>query len=129
MQKDSVYLAGGEPDGAVAPLPNGYVPDVRERFLRWAHQFSIHGHQPDAWEAWLAALSRPGAAIPEGLIDRVIAARQRIKNGDAPMRIPADPTDVDLVLCEVLMYLHGTYERPFWLGDQSGIKPDSPPAK
>lgn len=51
---------------------------------------------------------------PSGLLDRVKAAERRIRDNHAPRRIPADPTDVDLVLAEVRMYLEGT-APPFWL--------------
>lgn len=50
---------------------------------------------------------------PAGLIDRVKAAEQRIRDNHAPRRIPADPTDVDLVLAEVRLFLEGA-EPPFW---------------
>lgn len=51
---------------------------------------------------------------PVGLLDRVKAAAKRIENNECPRRIPADPTDVDLVLAEVQAYLEGR-EPPFWL--------------
>ncbi len=53
-------------------------------------------------------------AWPAGLIDRIKAAEQRIQDGHAPQRIPADPTDVDLVLAEVRHLLEGK-QPPFWL--------------
>lgn len=62
-----------------------------------------------------AAISRQDAqAIPEGLEDRIEAAIKRIVDGHAPRRIPADPTDVDLVLAEVLMLIQGNWP-PFWI--------------
>jgi hypothetical protein len=51
---------------------------------------------------------------PAGLIDRIKAAEQRIQDGHAPRRIPADPTDVDLVLAEVRYLLEGK-QPPFWI--------------
>lgn len=51
---------------------------------------------------------------PAGLLDRVKAASERIANGHAPRRIPADPTDVDLVLAEVQMWIEGRWPPP-WL--------------
>jgi hypothetical protein len=48
------------------------------------------------------------------LIDRIKAAEQRIQDGHAPRRIPADPTDVDLVLAEVRYLLEGK-QPPFWI--------------
>ena len=53
-------------------------------------------------------------AWPAGLIDRIKAAEQRIQDGHAPRRIPADPTDVDLVLAEVRHLLEGK-RPPFWV--------------
>jgi hypothetical protein len=51
---------------------------------------------------------------PDGLIDRIKAAEQRIQDGHALRRIPADPTDVDLVLAEVRYLLEGK-QPPFWI--------------
>lgn len=56
----------------------------------------------------------PPSAVPEGMIERIKAAEQRIIDGHAPRRIPADPTDVDLVLAEVRLFLEGK-PAPFWL--------------
>jgi hypothetical protein len=53
-------------------------------------------------------------AWPAGLIERIKAAEQRIQDGHAPRRIPADPTDVDLVLAEVRYLLEGK-QPPFWV--------------
>lgn len=65
-----------------------------------------------------AALARQDAqAIPEGLEDRIEAAIKRIVDGHAPRRIPADPTDVDLVLAEVLALIRGSWP-PFWIKPQ-----------
>ena len=60
-------------------------------------------------------------AWPAGLIERITAAEQRIQDGHAPRRIPADPTDVDLVLAEVRYLLEGK-QPPFWVST-------SPPAQ
>lgn len=51
---------------------------------------------------------------PAGLLDRIDAAIQRIENNRAPRSIPANVSDVDLVLSEVRSYIKG-YEAPFWL--------------
>ncbi len=67
-----------------------------------------------AGERILDTLRSPPASVPDGLIDRIKAAEQRIHDNHAPRRIPADPTDVDLVLAEVRMFLE-TGERPFWI--------------
>lgn len=72
----------------------------------------------DQLRAELAALRAPVEQAPEGLLDRVMSARQRIIDGHAPRRIPADPTDVDLVLTEVAMFLRGE-ESPFWIAAPS----------
>jgi hypothetical protein len=60
-----------------------------------------------------ASVQEP-VAWPDGLIDRIKAAEQRIQDGHAPRRIPADPTDVDLVLAEVRYALEGK-QPPFWI--------------
>lgn len=51
---------------------------------------------------------------PAGLLERVKAAEQRIRDGHGSMRIPADPTDPDLVLAEVAALIEGR-NPPFWL--------------
>lgn len=51
---------------------------------------------------------------PPGLLERVKAAGQRIHDGHASMRVPADPTDPDLVLAEVAALIEGR-KPPFWL--------------
>ncbi len=51
---------------------------------------------------------------PAGLLERVKAAGQRIRDGHGSMRIPADPTDPDLVLAEVAALIEGR-KPPFWL--------------
>lgn len=63
------------------------------------------------------------ATTPDGLIDRIKAAEQRIDDGHAPRRIPADPTDVDLVLAEVRLFLEGK-APPFWVPAQHTTAPD-----
>lgn len=71
---------------------------------------------------------QPGAqavAWPSGLLDRVKAAEQRIENGHAPRRIPADPSDVDLVLAEVRCLLEGS-APPFWLKSEATAPPPLP---
>jgi hypothetical protein len=76
-----------------------------------------------AWNCLLDAAPTPPAqpapvqepvAWPTGLIDRIKAAEQRIQDGHSPRRIPADPTDVDLVLAEVRYLLEGK-QPPFWI--------------
>lgn len=61
-------------------------------------------------------------AVPEGLIHRVEEAARRIESGHAPRRIPADPTDVDLVLGEVLAWLKGE-PAPFWVPAAAPVAP------
>jgi hypothetical protein len=51
---------------------------------------------------------------PTGLLSRVKAAAERVQSNHAPRRIPADPTDVDLVLGEVQAMLEGR-RPPFWV--------------
>lgn len=61
------------------------------------------------------APEQPAAkSVPEGMIERIHAAMDRIHAGHAPRRIPADPTDIDLVLAEVLAWAQGL-KPPFWL--------------
>lgn len=43
--------------------------------------------------------------VPPTLEERVRAALERVQSGNASMRIPADPTDPDLVLADVLKVL------------------------
>ena len=62
-------------------------------------------------------------AVPEGLIYRVEEAARRIDNGHAPRRIPAEPTDVDLVLGEVLAWLKGE-PAPFWVPAAAPVAPE-----
>ena len=62
-------------------------------------------------------------AVPEGLIHRVEEAARRIESGHAPRRIPADPTDVDLVLGEVLAWLKGE-PAPFWVPAAAPVAPE-----
>lgn len=61
-------------------------------------------------------LTAAAAAVApaEGLRGRVDAAITRIANGHGAMRIPAEPTDPDLVLAEVLSLLDHR-PIPFWL--------------
>ena len=57
---------------------------------------------------------RASQQVPEGMLSRIEAAIDRIQNNHAPRRIPADPTDVDLVLAEVRAFLTGN-PAPFWV--------------
>ena len=61
-------------------------------------------------------------AVPDGLINRVEEAARRVDNGHALRRIPADPTDVDLVLGEVLAWLKGE-PAPFWVPAAAPVAP------
>jgi len=89
-------------------------------FQKTNHEFGIWN--PDYLEAFAKlvreeALAQPEqepVAWPAGLIDRIKAAEQRIQDGHSPRRIPADPTDVDLVLAEVRSLLEGE-QPPFWI--------------
>ena len=63
-------------------------------------------------EALLTRQAPPSAA-PKGMVERVEAALRRIHDGHCIRRIPADPTDPDLVLAEVLAFLRGE-KAPFW---------------
>lgn len=53
-------------------------------------------------------------AWPSGLLDRVKGAEKRIRDGHGLMRVPADPTDPDLVLAEIAALIEGR-KPPFWL--------------
>lgn len=92
-------------DGVTEPLykaPQSAGSDVKERSVAFSAQ----------WDAW-----------PAGLIDRVKAAEQRIKDHHAPMQIPANPHgDVDLVLAEVRLYLQGE-APPFWIREVEANAP------
>lgn len=77
-----------------------------------------HWEDGDVFERIAASKKQPAqqepVAWPAGLIERIKAAEQRIQYGHAPRRIPADPTDVDLVLAEVRYLLEGK-QPPFWV--------------
>jgi hypothetical protein len=87
-----------------------------------SHGWWLDDEKLKAFEALVRADEREQAlatpvqpvAWPAGLIDRIKAAEQRIQDGHAPRRIPADPTDVDLVLAEVRYLLEGK-QPPFWI--------------
>jgi len=49
--------------------------------------------------------AEPRQDVPEGLVVRIESAIQRIHEGHACMRIPADPNDPDLVLADVLSWI------------------------
>ncbi len=69
---------------------------------------------PMPTEYQAASRTAAPATIPAGLLERIKAAEQRIHDGHAPRRIPADPTDVDLVLAEVRLWIESK-PPPFWL--------------
>ena len=75
----------------------------------------------ESWDKAEQPAQQEPVAWPAGLIERITAAEQRIQDGHAPRRIPADPTDVDLVLAEVRYLLEGK-QPPFWVST-------SPPAQ
>jgi hypothetical protein len=60
------------------------------------------GHHDCGGWIWAAAVVQPPPASgePRTLTDRIDAAIKRITSGAGAMRIPADPTDPDLVLAE-----------------------------
>jgi hypothetical protein len=58
-------------------------------------------------------------APPTGIINRIEAALQRIENGHGIRRIPADPTDPDLVLAECKAFFEGR-TPPFWVKAEGG---------
>jgi hypothetical protein len=81
-----------------------------------------HYRSEEARAAWRiatefrAALSQATVAVPEGIVSRIEAAMQRIQDGHGLRRIPADPTDVDLVLAECRAVFTGKWP-PFWIKD------------
>ena len=62
----------------------------------------------------LAQIEEPANTWPAGLLERVKSALERIENNHCIRRIPADPTDPDLVLAEVRYLLEGK-TPPFWV--------------
>ena len=62
----------------------------------------------------LAQIEEPANTWPAGLLERVKSALERIENNHCTRRIPADPTDPDLVLAEVRYLLEGK-TPPFWV--------------
>lgn len=79
------------------------------------------------YRAMLDAAPTPPAGevrtVPDGLLDRIESAIKRITDNHAPRRIPADPTDVDLVLAECIAFLEGRWP-PFWI--DAAQLPDAP---
>ncbi len=64
--------------------------------------------------------------VPEGMAERVEAALDRIHLGQCIRRVPADPTDPDLVLAEVLAFVKGE-PAPFWIATPPA--PEQPKAE
>ena len=105
---------------------------------KWRETVAYGDHSPEAMavmrcaaELATALSTQPApseqvaasVAVPEGLIHRVEEAARRIESGHAPRRIPADPTDVDLVLGEVLAWLKGE-PAPFWVPAAAPVAPE-----
>ena len=116
-------------NAAPQPEAQAVIPKAKD----WLEQINGAASREwmDGWDACrveyelFLATQQPEAqavAWPEGLIDRIKSAEQRIHDNHAPRRIPADPTDVDLVLAEVRLLLEGK-PAPFWL------KPTTPAAE
>ena len=114
---------------AKQPEAQAVIPKAKD----WLEQINGAASREwmDGWDACrveyelFLATQQPEAqavAWPEGLIDRIKSAEQRIHDNHAPRRIPADPTDVDLVLAEARLFLEGK-PAPFWL------KPACPPVE
>jgi hypothetical protein len=84
------------------------------------HMATISGQVAMAMESIAALAQQPGAQgvavgrVPDGMVERIESALRRIENGHSPRRIPADPSDVDLVLGEVLSWINGE-APPFWV--------------
>ena len=83
----------------------------------WTHDHFTEGKgTPVAWLPIVGDFSElaPAGAAPEGMLARLEEAARRIDNGHAPRRIPADPSDLDLVIAEVIAWLKGE-PAPFWV--------------
>jgi hypothetical protein len=119
------------PDGAVwlAPIATDYPANPKLLQYAWGRSNLSSGQMAEAYQCIVSAaqdcgqeyrlpLATPPAAQPaqvtEAMIERIKAAEQRIADGHALRRIPADPTDPDLVLSEVRLFLQGE-PPPFWL--------------
>ncbi|KAF1046361.1 MAG: hypothetical protein GAK35_01046 [Herbaspirillum frisingense] len=61
-----------------------------------------------------ATLQKEAPSWPAGMLERVKAAEQRLIDGHSLRRIPADPTDVDMVLAEMRDLIEGKWP-PSWL--------------
>ena len=105
--------------------------DQQARALRLADALD----SPESNDVWIASteaanllreLAAEPSPWPEGLRDRIESAIERINNGHAPRRIPADPTDVDLVLAEVRNLVDGK-DPPFWLKRAVAAEPKCNP--
>lgn len=96
-----------------------------------AYSLSLHfEYAPNAERiALLSALQVIQAlmAWPAGLAHRVEAALQRIEAGSCIRRIPADPTDPDLVLAEVKALINAG-RPPFWLKPEEQTNATAAPA-
>jgi hypothetical protein len=89
--------------------------EFTERLHRAMQEFPLIGAVRHVLIENPPVLTTPAApALSEGMLDRIKAAEQRIIDGRAPRRIPADVTDVDLVLAEVIAWAEGE-PPPFWL--------------
>lgn len=117
------------------PLGLAVVPSEPTQEMRlgaWLAWKTFEGECEDermqaALREAIASSPTVASAVPDGMIERIKAAEQRIYDNQAPRRIPADPTDVDLVLAEVRMFLEGK-PRPFWIKTASTAPASAAPA-
>lgn len=116
-------VGNNEQDGRVFVQSDDFKHDVRlyvdgdfssgDERKGYAEQLAsaLNGAQPG-----IGSSSAPGdaQAWPPGLLERVKGAEKRIRDGHGLMRVPADPTDPDLVLAEIAALIEGR-KPPFWL--------------
>jgi hypothetical protein len=109
-----------------ASIPDGWELVTRKTCYALMHDGAViatlAGPESETNAAIIARmLAAPGVSTvedaqpwPSGLLDRVKAAEKRIRDGHGLMRVPADPTDPDLVLAEIAALIEGR-KPPFWL--------------
>ena len=107
-------VAGDAVEAIAIALWHRFAPDDR---IEWEDETEKAIYRDAAQQVAALAQDRAaqgGAAVPDGMLGRLEEAARRIENGHAPRRIPADPSDLDLVLAEVIAWLKGE-AAPFWV--------------
>jgi hypothetical protein len=103
------------------PLEGWRFERVDDRHIRvvdpsapYAVVLDLSDQAPEMRVFWRLASALAEPAGPVGIVDRIASALKRIEDGYCIRRIPADPTDPDLVLAECKALLEGRWP-PFWI--------------